>query len=160
MVLKAADQVNADWNATSGFGQILNKPTTYAPSAHTHNAATDLTGLTPVANGGTGAATAAAARVTLTPATNAVAAVTIDWAAAGTHSKTLSANTTFLFSNAVDGETIIVALTNTTSNYTVAWPTTKWAGGTAPTQTVGAKTDVYTFVQVGSTIYGTVIQNF
>ena len=28
--------VNADWNATSGDAQILNKPSTFTPSAHTH----------------------------------------------------------------------------------------------------------------------------
>lgn len=28
--------VNADWNAVSGDSQILNKPTTFTPSAHTH----------------------------------------------------------------------------------------------------------------------------
>lgn len=36
--------VNADWNATSGDAQILNKPTTMTPSAHTH-AISDVTGL-------------------------------------------------------------------------------------------------------------------
>ena len=36
--------VNADWNATSGDAQILNKPTTFPPSTHTH-AVGDITGL-------------------------------------------------------------------------------------------------------------------
>ena len=31
--------VNADWNATSGDAQILNKPSTFTPSAHTHTIA-------------------------------------------------------------------------------------------------------------------------
>lgn len=35
----AAEQVNSDWNATSGASQILNKPTTFPPSAHTHSKA-------------------------------------------------------------------------------------------------------------------------
>lgn len=113
-----------------------------------------------VADGGSGASSAAAARVNLTPATSALAALAIDWAVAGTFSKTLAANSTFTFSNAVDGETIIVALTNTASNFTVTWPSVSWTGGTAPTQTIGAKTDVYTFVKIGSTIYGSVVQNF
>src|SRR5690606_34410770 len=39
-----AAQVNADWNAVSGVAQILNKPTTFAPSAHTH-AISEVTGL-------------------------------------------------------------------------------------------------------------------
>jgi hypothetical protein len=74
--------------------------------------------------------------------------------------KTLGANTTFTFSNATDGQTIVVALTNTASNYTVTWPTISWTGGVAPTQTIGAKTDVYTFIKIGSTYYGSVVQNF
>jgi hypothetical protein len=36
--------VNADWTATSGDAEILNKPTTFTPSSHTH-AITDTTGL-------------------------------------------------------------------------------------------------------------------
>jgi len=48
--------VNADWNATSGDAQILNKPTTMTPTAHTH-AVSELTqsgattGQAPVWNG-------------------------------------------------------------------------------------------------------------
>jgi hypothetical protein len=94
------------------------------------------------------------------PVTNAISASAIDWSLSLTHSKTLSANTTFTFSNAINGKTIIVAVTNTASNWTVTWPTVSWVAGTAPTQTVGAHTDIYTFVQVGSTIYGSAVQNF
>jgi hypothetical protein len=36
--------VNADWNASSGDAQILNKPSTFAPSAHSH-AISDVTNL-------------------------------------------------------------------------------------------------------------------
>lgn len=90
----------------------------------------------------------------------AIAALDIDWRLSAVHSKTLGANTTFTFSNADDGKTIVVAVTNTASNYTVTWPAVSWSGGTAPVQTVGAKTDVYTFVKIGATIYGSVVQNF
>lgn len=113
----------------------------------------------PVLGGGTGATTAAAAVVNLTPASVAVAASAIDWSAGMLFTKTLAANTTFTFSNATDGQTISVHVTNTASNYTVTWPTVQWAGGVAPTQTVGAKTDVYTFQKVGSTIRGTASQD-
>lgn len=37
-------QVASDWNATSGVTQILNKPTSFTPSAHTH-VISDVTGL-------------------------------------------------------------------------------------------------------------------
>lgn len=53
-----AAQVNADWNASSGVAQILNKPT--IPTS-----VTQLSGTLPVANGGTGATSASAARTAL-----------------------------------------------------------------------------------------------
>lgn len=37
-------QVNSDWNATSGVAEILNKPSTFTPSAHTHSTSA-ITGL-------------------------------------------------------------------------------------------------------------------
>jgi hypothetical protein len=89
----------------------------------------------------------------------AVAASSIDWSLTPVYTKTLSANTTFTFTGAVAGQTIIVRLTNTASNYTVTWPTVKWAGGAAPVMTVGAKDDVYTFIYDGSTYYGSYIQD-
>jgi hypothetical protein len=92
-----------------------------------------------------------------------VAAAAIDWATGVSFTKTLSASTTFTFANSLPGQEIRVAITNTASNYTVTWPsspTLKWSGGSAPTQTIGAKTDVYTFTNVGGVIYGSVVQNF
>lgn len=90
----------------------------------------------------------------------AIPSTQIDWSIAKIYSKTLAANTTFTFLNAADGLEIEILLTNTASNYTVTWPAAvKWVGGSAPTQTVGAKTDVYRLRQVGSAIYATVSQN-
>lgn len=95
------------------------------------------------------------------PASVAMAALNIDWSAGNLFSKTLAANSTFTFTNNADGHTVVVAVTNTGSNYTLAWtPTISWTGGVTPTQTVGAHTDVYTFVQIGSTVYGAVVQNY
>lgn len=95
-----------------------------------------------------------------TYASASLAALDIDWATASAFYKTLAANSTFTFSNLADGRTISVALTNTASNYTVTWPTVSWAGGVAPTQTTGAHTDVYTFIRINGTIYGSAVQNF
>ena len=103
---------------------------------------------------------AASATVALVPASVAISSTAIDWSAGSVFTKTLSANTTFTFSNTKDGQTIIVRLTNTASNYTVTWPTVKWSGGTAPTMTTGAHRDVYTFFKDGSDIYGSAVQNF
>ncbi len=86
-----------------------------------------------------------------------ISASNIDWNFTHFY-KTLSANTIFTFSNTGDAKTIIVAVTNTTSNYTVTWPTVDWGSAGAPTQRTGATTDVYTFAQINSTIYGSVRQ--
>lgn len=90
-----------------------------------------------------------------------ISGTSIDWSAGSTRTKTLDADTTFTFSNATDGQTITVAITNTASDYAVTWPVSVvWTGGTAPTQTLGIKTDIYTFKKIGSTVYGTVVPNF
>lgn len=97
------------------------------------------------------------------PVVSAIPSTVIDWSltvkAGGIYTKTLGANTTFTFSNIVAGQTIVVRLTNTVSNYTVTWPTVKWTGGIAPVMTVGAKDDVYTFISDGVSIYGAYVQD-
>ena len=98
----------------------------------------------------------------LTPATSTISASAIDWSVSNSFYKTLGANTTFTFSNAVDGQVITICLLNTTSNYTVTWPTIKWAGATAPTMTTGAHYDVYT-IYYNATVgayFGSYVQNF
>jgi hypothetical protein len=115
-----------------------------------------------VANGGTGQTTAAAAQRALTPATSTISASAIDWSVSNSFYKTLAANTTFTFSNQQDGQVITICLLNTTSNYTVTWPTIKWAGNTAPTMTTGAHYDVYT-IYYNATVgayFGSYVQNF
>lgn len=89
----------------------------------------------------------------------AVSASAIDWSTGSVFTKTLAANTTFTFSNSISGQTIVVRLTNTASNWTVTWPTVRWSGGAAPTMTGGAVSDIYTFVYDGSNIYGSAVQN-
>ena len=98
--------------------------------------------------------------------TSTISSTTIDWSLlkikGGLYTKTLAANTTFTFSNMTAGQTIVIALTNTASNFTVTWPAgAKWSGGTAPTQTTGAKTDVYTCIAFdASNAYCSYVQNF
>jgi hypothetical protein len=98
------------------------------------------------------------------PSVTAIAATAIDWATykktQGAYTKTLGANTTFTFSSLQAGQVLIVALTNTASNYTVTWPTVRWAGTVTPTQTVGAKTDIYTFIYDGTDIFGAASQGY
>lgn len=95
----------------------------------------------------------------------AIADSVIDMSKSNNFTKTLSANQRFVFANTVEGQVVNVAVTNTASNYTVNWIdsdncTIKWNYGTAPVQTIGAKTDLYSFIRIGTTIYGTAIQNF
>ena len=102
--------------------------------------------------------------VSVVPTASAVGASAIDWAlvkiGGGLFTKTLSANTTFTFSNLLAGQTITVRLTNTASNYTVTWPTVKWPSNVTPVMTTGAKSDVYTFVYDGTDIFGSYVQDF
>lgn len=100
------------------------------------------------------------------PALSSVAALDIDWSALknvdGAYTKTLSANSTFTFSNIVAGQTIVMFITNTASNYTVTWPASAhFPAGTAPVQTVGAKLDVITCKAVSTSVaYCNSVQNF
>ncbi len=86
----------------------------------------------------------------------AMGASAIDWSLGTVFTKTLSAGAnTFTWSNQASGMSITVRVTGAAS--TLTWPTTKWAGGAAPTQTASG-TDVYTFVHDGTSVYGSVVQ--
>jgi hypothetical protein len=156
--------------ATSGVVSAATSGTDYLPSTGGTGVTTLGTITTgvwngtsiAVANGGTGSTTSAAGQRALTPATSTISASAIDWSVSNSFYKALSANTTFTFSNAQDGQVITICLLNTASNYTVTWPTIKWTGGTAPTMTTGAKYDVYT-IYYNSTVgayFGSYVQNF
>lgn len=87
--------------------------------------------------------------------TTTIAALNIDWALNDTFTKSLSAGSnTITFSNATSGKCISVELVSNVGGSTVTWPAITWAGGSAPTQS-STGTDVYTFMKIGSTIYGT-----
>ncbi len=97
------------------------------------------------------------------PAVSAISSTAIDWSilkyTGGLYNKTLGAATTFTFTGATAGQTIIVALLNTGSNWSVTWPSVKWTAATAPTMSPGAVTDIYTFVFDGTSYYGSAVQN-
>lgn len=103
---------------------------------------------------------------TIAIASNNTTTANIDWnQAAGreavfTH--TMGGNMVFSFINTVAGKTIVVRLTNNGSNYTAAFSDTrlKWPAGAAPTLTTGNKSDVFTFIDDGVTIFGNAVQNF
>jgi hypothetical protein len=118
-----------------------------------------------VANGGTAATTVAAANVNLTPASvdlgNLTGTIDINWALGNTFHGILTGATTFTFSNAVDGRTIVVQVFQTgTNTYTVTWPAMKWVAATAPTMTISAATsDVTTIIDMNANLLGNSVQN-
>ena len=91
--------------------------------------------------------------------TESAGATTINWANGNIFTLTLNANLTISFLNAISGQTIVVRITNTSSNYTVIWPTVRWPAGTAPTMSAGAVSDVYTVLYDGSNYYGSYVQD-
>ena len=142
-----------------------NASTSSALAANPSDCSANQFATTIAANGNLTCAAVAAADLPA-PNTSTISAVDIDWSTLknvdGLYTKTLSGNITLTFSNVTAGQTVVIALTNTASNYTLGWPAAaKWPGGTAPTQTIGAKTDVYTCKAYDSTnAYCSVVQNF
>lgn len=72
---------------------------------------------------------------------------------------TLSANDTISFTGMVDGQIVSIVITNAGTN-TLAWTGVNWAGGTIPTLSATAnKRDVFTIIQAGGILYGSVVQD-
>ena len=65
-------------------------------------------------------------------------------------------------SNKVDGAVYILLVTQGTGSNTLAWNATyKWPGGTTPTLTTGsAKSDIFTFISNGTSLFGVASQNY
>jgi hypothetical protein len=82
---------------------------------------------------------------------------TCDVSSAGAFSLTMTGNTTFTFSNAVNNYSNGFVLQLTGNGSTVTWPTSvDWAGGTAPDAPASGETDIYVFWtrDGGTTWYG------
>jgi hypothetical protein len=76
----------------------------------------------------------------------AVAALDIDCSAGNYFTKTISANSTFTFSNAPSSRAFAFTLELTHTSGSVTWPTAvKWPKDTAPTLTTG-RTHIFVFV--------------
>ena len=65
-------------------------------------------------------------------------------------------------SNKVDGSVYILLVTQGTGSNTLAWNATyKWPGGITPTLTTGsAKSDIFTFISNGTSLFGVASQNY
>lgn len=92
-------------------------------------------------------------------------ATTINWANSDHFTYILSGNTTFTFSNGINGRSVTVGVTQSisTSGYTAAFSgdTIKWQNGVTPIMSpYTGSTDVYTFVKLNNVVYGSYIQNF
>lgn len=152
--------------STPTFTSITATTATLTSATVTTLTYTTLTNVTTVANGGTGASSVAVANqnivtptVTLTPS----ASVAVNWALGNNFNLSLNTGTTLTFSNAVDGQVILIAILNTASNFTVTWPgTVKWSGGSAPTMSTGVHYDIYNIAYNSSfgVYFGTYVQNF
>ena len=86
----------------------------------------------------------------------------INWNNGNVQTHTLTASTTFTFSNPNNGATYILAVKQAAAgNYVINWPSITWVGGATPVMTATAnKTDIYTFVYVSNIYYGSYSQNF
>jgi hypothetical protein len=86
----------------------------------------------------------------------------IDWSTSNQFYTTLTGNSTFSFTNSLDGQSINVLVRNTGINYfTGTWPSNvKWSYQYIPVQTSGNFTDIYTFVNFTGVIYGSATQGF
>ena len=86
----------------------------------------------------------------------------INWNNGNVQIHTLTASTTFTFSNPNNGATYILAVKQAAAgNYVINWPSITWVGGATPVMTATAnKTDIYTFIYVSNIYYGSYSQNF
>ena len=95
---------------------------------------------------------------------NANAAQTIDVNLSDHFTYTLTGNTTFTFSNFVNGKSITIGVTqNSSTSYTSAFAggTIKWPYAITPVQTpTTGSTDIFTFTQLNSIIYGDYAQSY
>ena len=78
----------------------------------------------------------------------------IDWSAATTFYKSVSANSTFTFSNIVAGKTITVAIFNSAAvAIDLTFPTTQAQAGTFNTAVLSNKTNIYVFTSINGVVY-------
>lgn len=88
---------------------------------------------------------------------------TINWTNGNRQTVTLTANTTFLFTNPGKPGSFILRIQTGAGSFTASWPgTVKWAGGITPIiTTTASKNDIASFDYAGDgNYYGVISQNF
>ena len=78
----------------------------------------------------------------------------IDWSLSTQFTKTLTANTTFTWTNQKPGQEIYVWLTQDSTPRTVTWPTIKTTGGALVMSTASGALDLYHFIYNGTVTAG------
>ena len=123
-----------------------------------------ITGITDlaVADGGTGASTAPAARVNLRNTSLPPTANDIDWSLSNNFYRTLASNITITFSNVQDG--LEITFDVITDTYQITWPATvEWYNNDVPVGSGiggGQFTDCYRFRASNGRIFGSVELGF
>lgn len=149
------------------------------------NLATGVTGVLPIANGGTGATSLASASIvtytgsetlsnkTLTNPTvtnylesvvsigNSGTSKTIDLTNGTVQTVTMTGNCTFTMPTATAGKSFILIVSTGAGSYTGTFTSVKWPNNTAPTLTTTAsRWDILTFVADGTNWYGNSAQAY
>ncbi len=125
---------------------------TIAGGAGSVDLTADVTGVLPIANGGTGSSTDL-----INPAVVAMGALNIDWNAGDIHTKTLAAGANVFTMSNVGTKRKVVSVRVTGAASTLTWdpgagPPILFPGGTPPTQSPSGE-DVYTLMYDGTSVY-------
>jgi len=84
----------------------------------------------------------------------AISALDINWGLGDTYYKSISADSTFTFSNDVNGKSIAVAITNTdASDHAITWPAGVKADLNYDGTVVTGTTSLFTFVKINGVVY-------
>lgn len=86
----------------------------------------------------------------------------INWLSSSNYALTLTGSVSISFSDTRDGLTMLLAINqDITGSWEPIWSSSiKWSDGVVPIQTyLSMSTDIYTFTQINSNIYGSVLQN-
>ncbi len=169
LLIQTTDAANGNFSVWSATGLVAGNWTLKTGTLGSQNANAvsitggSISGVNPIAliSGGTGAASAQEARLTLNLPTQNPLADNIDWLLATTFVDTLNANVTYTFDNVIDGLTIYFVVNNAVGSLVITWPgTVYWEGGVTPTPGASGTADLYTFTAVGGYLYGRATQGY
>lgn len=168
LLIQTTDAANGNFSVWSAIGLFAGNWTLKTGSLASQNAnAVSITGgsvsgIVPIAiaDGGTASSTAAAARQNLALASAMPDSSVIDWLDSDNQFDNPFTDVVYTFDNEADGLKIDIAI-NMGSGFTITWPSNvKWVGGTPPTPSGVALTDVYTFKRINGNTFGSVVLGY